>query len=167
MSSFASDLRDAVQPDGMLKDTSKIDWPFDPDDSIPFPSHNPSGSHSSSSGGLTPAIVVASVQWTTRLSCPSQHVLDELEAAEAAGSASSASGVNRKCKAIKALPDQRSCKNVVHIVSNDDGDDKGENRTPSPPPTEPASDDYESLQAMANAENQVCSPPHCTIAFSH
>ena len=167
MSSFAPDLGDAVRPDGTLKDASEIDWSFDPDDSIPFPSHNPSGSHSGSSGGLTPAIVITSVRRTTRLSRPSRRVLDELEAAEAAGSASSASGVNRKRKAIKALPDQHSRKNVVHVVSDNDSDDEGENRTPSPPPTEPASDDYESLQAMADAENQVCSPPHCTIAFSH
>ena len=164
MSSFAPDLGDAVQPDGMLKDVSKIDWSFNPDDSIPFPSDNPSGSHSASSGGLSPAIVVTSVWCTTHLSKPSRHVLDKLEAA---GSASSASAVNHKCKVIRALPNQHLHKNDVHVVSDDDSDDKSESRSLSPPPTKPASDDYESLQAMADTDNQVCSLPHCTISFSH
>ena len=166
MSSSTPQLGDAVRPDGTLKDASEIDWSFDPDDLIPFPLDHPSGSHAGSSGGHTPAIVVASVRWTTRRSRPSQRVLDELEAAEATALASSASGVNHKHKATRALPNHRSRKTVINVVSDDDSDDESDSGTPSPPPTEPASDDYESLQAMADADNQVCSLSRGTVSFS-
>ena len=167
MSSSAPQLGDAVRPDGTLKDASEIDWSFDPDDSIPFPLDHPSGSHAGSSVAHTPAIVVASVRRTTRRSRPSQRVLDELEAAEATALASSASGVNRKRKATRALPNHRSRKTVINVVSDDDSDDESDSGTPSPPPTEPASDDYESLQAMADADNQVCSLSRGTVSFAH
>lgn len=148
-------------------------WSYDADDSIPFPSANASGSasgsHTGPSGGHAPAIVVASVRRTTHVSRPSWRVLEALEAAEAAESASSApaqnTGVNHKRKAISALPDRRAHKKVIDVVSNDDGENDSDGGTPSPPPTEPASDDYESLQAMADTDNQVCSLPNFTIAF--
>jgi hypothetical protein len=167
MSSFAPDVGDAVRPDGTLKDASEINWSYDADESIPFPSDNASGP----SSGHAPATVVASVRRTTRISRPSRRVLDALEA-EAAESASRAPAQNaRKRKAISPLPDQRAHKNVVNVISDNDSDNgnnsnnNSDGGTPSPPPTEPASDDYESLQAMADADNLVRSLPRRTISF--
>jgi hypothetical protein len=162
MSPFAPALGDAIRPDGTLKDASEIVWSYDADDTIPFPSDNASGSHSGSSGGHAPAIVVGSVRRTTCVSRPSQRVLEALEADEAAESARNAS-VNRKRKAISALPDHRARKTVINVISDGDSDsDSSDGGSPSPP-TEPVSDDYESLKAMADADNQV--HPHSLPHF--
>lgn len=166
MSSFTPDLGDAVQPDGTLKDASEIIWSYDADDSIPFPSDNASGPRSGSSRGHSPATVVASVRRTTRVSRPSRRVLEELEAAEAASSAPTQNvGANHKCKAISALPDHRARKAAINVVSDDDSDDDSDGGSPSPPPTEPVLDDYESLKAMADANNQVSSLPDFIIVL--
>jgi hypothetical protein len=167
MSSFAPDVGDAVRPDGTLKDTSKINWSYDADESIPFPLDNASGP----SSGHALATVVASVQRTTCVGHPSQRVLNALEA-EAAESASRAPAQNAcKRKAISPLPDCCAHKNVVNVISdndsdnNNDSDNDSDGGTPSLPPTEPASDNYESLQAMADADNLVHSLPRLTISF--
>jgi hypothetical protein len=163
MSSFAPDIGDAVRPDSTLKDTSEINWSYDADKSIPFPLDNASGP----SSGHALATVVASVQRTTRISHPSRHILNALEA-EAAELASRAPAQNAcKCKAISPLPDRRAHKNVVNVISdnNNNSNDNSDGGTPSPPPTEPASDNYKSLQAMADADNLVCSLLRLTISF--
>jgi hypothetical protein len=163
MSSFAPDVGDAVRPDGTLKDASEINWSYNADESIPFPSDNASGP----SSGHTLATVVASVRRTTRISHPSQHILDALEA-EAAESASRAPAQNAcKRKAISPLPDRHAHKNVINVISNNNNNsnNNSDGGTPSPPPTELASDNYESLQAMADTDNLVCSLLRLTISF--
>lgn len=150
-SSFAGDLGDAVRSDGTLKDASEIVWTYDVDDSIPFPSEgSASGPPSVSTSRRAPATVVAAVRRTTRISRPSRRVLEELEAAEFASSASVSSGVKRKASSV--LPNHRAAPSVVNAVSDGDSDEG----TPSRPPTELASDDYKSLQVMADSDHQVC-----------
>ena len=59
-----------------------------------------------------------------------------------------------KCKAANNLPGHcATCKSITTVVSNNASNDRAP--SPSLPPTEPASDNYESLQAMADANNQV------------
>ena len=155
LSSFTG-FGDAVQPDGTLKDASEIVWTYDDDESIPFPSEGSASDPPSSSTTMhAPATVVAAVRRTTRISRPSRRVLEELEAAELASSAPASSGVKRKAASTlhrTTLPNHRATHKVVDVVSDGDSDDG----TPSHPPTELASDDYESLQAMADADHQVC-----------
>ena len=67
------------------------------------------------------------------------------------------SGVKRK--AASDLPDRSAThKKAINMVSDGAGDDAGNGRTPTPLPTEPASNDYEDLRAMADTDNQVCPP---------
>jgi hypothetical protein len=154
MSSFAPD-GDAVRPDGTLKDASKIIWSYDADESIPFPLGSASGSHS---GSHTPATNVAGVHRTTRISCPSQRYIEE---AEPAPSASVRKFFGIKRKATSNLPDHGAArKKIADAVDDDAGGDASDNGTTTAPPTESVSDDYESLRAMADANNQVCSPHH-------
>ena len=141
-------IGDAVQPDGTLKDASEIVWTYDDDESIPFPSKGSASDPPSNSTTMhAPATVVAAVHQTTHISWPSRWVLEELEAAELALSAPASSGVKRKAASTlhhTTLPNHRAMHKVVDVVSDGDSDDG----TPSYPPTELASDDYESLQAM-------------------
>src|ERR1700677_1750857 len=162
MSPFTSNLGDAVRPDGTLKDASEIIWTYDADESVPFPSGGDSGSLSVSSGILAPATSGAAVCWTARISRPSRRVLEAAEA-ELASSAPARKSSGIKRKAGNDLPDDRAThKKVITVVSddagNDSGDDASDSGTLSPPPTEPASDDYEALRAMADADNQVHPP---------
>ena len=156
---------DAVWPDGTLKDASKIVWTYDNDESIPFPSKGSASDPPSNSTTMHAlATVVAAVRWTTCISWPSWWVLEELEAAELASSAPVSSGVKHKAASMlhcTMLPNHRVTHKVIDVVSDGDSNDG----TLSHPPTELALDDYESLQAMADADHQVCVyslsfPPH-------
>ena len=164
MSSFSGDLGDAVRSDGTLKDASKIVWNYDADDSIPFPSEVGSTSHlsSSSTSEHGPATVVAAVHRTTCKSRPSWRVLEELEAAEVASSAPASKSSGIKRKAASTLSNCRVMRKVIDI-SDGDSDDG----SPTLPPTEPASDDYESLKAMADADNRVCAHQLLFLLPSH
>ena len=57
------------------------------------------------------------------------------------------------------------CYTQEHVVSNDSSNDRAS--SPSPLPTEPASDDYEALQAMADTNNQVHSHSFQLSSHSH
>jgi hypothetical protein len=159
MSPFASttsDPRCAVRSDGTLKEPSEISWTYDADEDIPFPS-------GSTSGAPAPALVVAGIRRTTRIGRPSKRAL---EAAEA----SSHPATKRK-----ASTDLNSDRHVARRViidldsdndndangDNGDGDGNGDDNATSDfdgltdLATEPA-DDYEVLEAMADADNRVC-----------
>ena len=156
MSSIASNLGDAVRSNGTLKDASEIIWSYDADETIPFPpctnshdAHTPSGMHAPATTVTTQAL-----RRTTRTICPCQHYLEADNKAELASStvALKVSGIKRK--AANDLPGRCATrKSITTVVSDNSSDDRAP--SPSPPPTEPASDDYEVLQAMANADNQV------------
>jgi hypothetical protein len=162
MSSFAPDLGDAVRPDGTLKDASEISWSFDADDSIPFPSGDASGDASGgriSSGDGEPAVPTAALHWTTRVIRPAQHFRN--------GAKSDSSAPTSTPLAIKR---KVSCKNPAHCVTQkvtidvDDEDSKDSNAnsddrgTTTEPVTEPTSDDFEALRAMADADIRVRFP---------
>jgi hypothetical protein len=167
MSSF-SNPGDAVRSDGSLKDASEMLWSYDADESIPFPSDNASGSHTTSRHA--PATVVAAVRGTARVSRPSRRYLEEAGASESASSTPAHKSAGVKRKATSALVNQRATRKIVDVVSDDDigGDGDGGSRTPSPLPTELASDDYEALKAMADADNEVCAPqPRHSYLPSH
>jgi hypothetical protein len=169
MSLFASDLGDAVQPDGTLKDASEIVWSYDTDELIPFPSGD-SGTLPVLSGGPVSVTSVAAVHRTTHISRLCWHFLKAAEE-ELASSipAWKSSGVKRK--AASDLPDHSATHkkvinmaidnagdDIINMVIDNAGNDASDGRTPSLPPTEPVSDDYEDLRAMADTDNQVCPP---------
>ena len=156
MSPIASNLGDAVRSDGTLKDASEIIWSYDADESIPFPSGDNAHSSPPSGGHAPPTAVTAhAVRQTSRVSRPCRHYLEEDEVESASSTvAPKTSGVKRKAA---SDPPGATRKIIVNVVSDDDSSD-GRAPSPSPPPTEPASDDYEALQAMADTDNQVRFP---------
>ena len=132
-------------------------WSYDADDSIPFPTGSTSTSLDSlpiSASGHAPAMVVASVRQTTRVIHPCHQYQEEEEDTELhlAPTCKSA-GVKRK--AASTLVNHRAICKTINVVSDDDCNGESDGGTLSPPPTELASDDYESLKAMADADNQV------------
>jgi hypothetical protein len=155
MSSTPS-LGDAVRSDGTLKDAAEILWSYDADETIPFPSDGNSG-HCSSSGRHAPATAdtAQAVRRTSRVIRPCRRFCEE-DKAESASSAIAQKSSGVKRKATSDPPGHCATrKNIVNIVSDNSSDDRA--RSPSPLPTEPASDDYDTLQGMADTDNQVCS----------
>ncbi|KAH9023322.1 hypothetical protein EDB85DRAFT_2151211 [Lactarius pseudohatsudake] len=134
MSSVASDPGHAVRPDGTLKDASEINWSFDADKSAPFPSDNVSG-----------------VRWTTRVPRPSQRTV---EAAEAVASNSPVAPASARPDTKRKVPTATvpCCCVTCKVVINLDASDSDEGAT-TEPNTDPASDNYEAIKAMADADN--------------
>ena len=154
-SSIAPDLGDAVQPDGTLKDTSEIIWSYDADESLPFPpSDSVSGVQTAILAQCAPAMMVAGARRTTRLHRPSQRALEAAETTPS-GSASTKPGAKRKAPS-NSIPNHCITHKVVVDVNDDDG-----------ATTEPAEDDYESIKAMADTDNQVCPLLSLFVQCSH
>ena len=154
--SSASNLGDVVRSDGTLKDASEIIWSYDADESIPFPSGDNAHSSPPSSGHAPATPVTAhAVCQTSHVSRPCQCYLEEDEV-ESASSTITLKTSSVKCKATSDPP-SATHKIVINMVS-DDGSSNSRAPSPSLPPTEPASDNYEVLQAMADTDNQVHSP---------
>jgi hypothetical protein len=158
MPSSSSELGDALRPDGTLKDASEINWSFDADDSLPFPEDlgDPTGGSSD-----MPAPGEAGLRRTTRVSRPSRRYIEDLDS-DCAPSTVAHNQPATKRKALSDNPDsnRRVARKVV-IDSDGDSDED----VPSVPPTEIAEDDYESIKAMADADNQVCLPS-CSLSYS-
>ena len=132
----------------------EIVWSYDADDSAPFPSGSTSASLPISASGRAPAKVVASVRRTTCVIHPCHRYLEEDDEAELHSAPTcKTSGV--KCKAASTLVNRRATRKTINVVSDDDSDGESDGGTSSPPPMELTSDDYESLKAMADADNQV------------
>ncbi|KAH8989785.1 hypothetical protein EDB86DRAFT_3080783 [Lactarius hatsudake] len=190
MSSTTSDLGQAVQPDGTLKDMSEIIWSYDVDKLTPFPLDDITGMHPFFSGGCAPATMVGGARWTARVPCPLQRAHDAAEVttsssstprvprplqhahdaakatAEVTTSSSSASaGLGAKRKVLTATVPSRHVMRKVNL----DGclADHSDDGATTEPNTEPASDDYESIKAMADADNEVCSSPSFSDVVSY
>ena len=159
-SSTPSDPGDAVWPDGTLKDASKMMWSYDADDSIPFPTDTAVGSD--------PA---TGLRQTSHISHPSQYVLKEYELASGAAASTHPA---TKCKASHNL-NTITCyvlkKVCIDVDNNDDKDGNPSSNNGSAatePVTEPMSDDYKALKAMANADNMVHSlSPLSFVLYPH
>jgi len=161
MSSIAPDLGDAVRPDGTLKDASEIIWSYDADDSIPFPLDSLFGTRPASSCGPAPAMMVAGARWTTHTHRPSQRALEVAEAASSS-SASAHPGSKRKAPS-DPIPDRRVTRKIIYDLDEEVADPSDGGAT-----TEPAEDDYESIKAMADADNLVRSSPsllNCVLTY--
>ncbi|KAF8260890.1 hypothetical protein EI94DRAFT_1811105 [Lactarius quietus] len=130
MSLASSELGDAVQSDGTLKDASDMDWSYDADDSIPFPLANTSHNHSLFSGKHTSAVPIVPISGIRRTT--QKVVINVDEDANADVEADAVTGAN--------------------LDDSDDDSDGGATM-------EPDDDDFEALKAMADADNQACSPP--------
>ena len=156
MSPIASNHGDAVRSDSTLKDAPEIIWSYDADKSIPFPSGDNAHSSPPSGGHAPPTAVTAhAVRRTSHVSRPCRRYLEEDEVESASSTvALKTSGVKRKAA---SDPPGATRKIIVNVVSDDNSSD-GRAPSPSSPPTEPASDDYEALQAMADTDNQVRFP---------
>jgi hypothetical protein len=153
MPSTSSELGEALRPDGTLKDVLEINWSFDADDSLPFPdaSGNPSG---------MPAPGMAVPHRTACISHPTPRYRQD-DGSECASTTHVCNqpAAKRKAPSDDPDPDRR----VAHkVVINLDGEsDNDSNRdTLSVLPTEFAEDDYKSIKAMADADNQVCLASH-------
>ncbi|KAH9020894.1 hypothetical protein EDB85DRAFT_1895932 [Lactarius pseudohatsudake] len=140
MSSAASDPGHAIRPDSTLKDASEINWSFDADELTPFPSDNVSG-----------------VRQTTCVPRPLQRAVEAAEAVASNSPAAPASTCpDAKHKALTATVPRRhvTCKVVIDLDVSDS--DKGATTEPN---TDPASDDYEAIKAMADADNRALTDP--------
>jgi len=123
MSASDSAAGHAVRPDGRLKDTSEMEWTYDKDESIPFPSSTPAVSTSDNTGssssiplesarihpfftqGKPPAVIVAGSRCSARTSRPSQRVQEATEVSSlAAGSTSAKPTTGSKRKAAESSP---------------------------------------------------------------
>ncbi|KAH9162047.1 hypothetical protein EDB89DRAFT_2080023 [Lactarius sanguifluus] len=185
MSSTTSDLGQAVQPDGTLKDASEIIWSYNVDELTPFPLDNVPDTHPFFSGGRAPATMVAGARQTARVPRPSQCARDAAEAtaeattssslasagptarvprplqrardaAEATTSSSLASaGPGAKRKALTAAVP--NCRVMRKVDLDDDLTNHSDDGATTEPNTEPVSDDYESIKAMADADNEATS----------
>ena len=148
MSSSISDVGDALRPDGTLKDASEILWHYDEDESIAFPLDSTS-IHPSSSGNHSPAMIVPDVRRSSRILRPSQRAL---AAAETCSSTTASTGmhpgVKRKARGDASEPDPCSSSKVINNLDDNDSSEGGALTEPD--------DDYDSIQAMADADNQVC-----------
>ena len=165
LSLSAPDLGDAVRPDGTLKDASEINWAFNADESIPFPAGQNTGDHPASLGSHAPDVMGDSICWTTCLCRPSWHVLDALDV-----EAACPRPCMTKCKPPQDIPSRRVSWKVVIDVDDDDSNDAGnsnddndndsdsdsDNSIATEPASEAMSEEYDTLRAMADADNQVC-----------
>ena len=153
LSLSAPDLGDTVQPDGTLKDTSEINWAFDADESIPFPAGQNAGNHTASSGSHAPDVMGDSIHRMTHLRCPSWHVLDALDV-----EAACPRPCTTKHKPPQDIHSQHVSRKVVIDVDDDDDDSDGDsnNGIATEPASEAMSEEYDTLRAMADADNQVC-----------
>ena len=150
MSPSLSDHGHALQPDGTLKDASEILWTYDEDELLPFPLDS---APTSSSGSHVPATTVASVRRTTRVIRPSQRALDAAETSSSVpASAGMRPGVKRKAQADDSKPESGVTRTATIRFDDSDG---SEDAPPTEVATEPEDDDYESIKAMADADNQV------------
>ncbi|KAH9160511.1 hypothetical protein EDB89DRAFT_1914688 [Lactarius sanguifluus] len=163
MSSTTPNLGDAVRPNGSLKDTSEIPWSFDANKTIPFPSDT------SCPPSHAPAAILAGAhRVSTHVPHPSWRAVEAAEATSS-GSTGTHPGTKRKAQS-DPDPDCRVTRKVVIDLVDDvaDPDDDGATTEPTTeladddgattePATELADDNYESIRAMANADNQVVS----------
>ena len=176
MSASDSAAGHAVRPDGRLKDTSEMEWTYDKDESIPFPSSTPAVSTSDNTGssssiplesarihpfftqGKPPAVIVAGSRCSARTSRPSQRVQEATEVSSlAAGSTSAKPTTGSKRKAAESSPGPAHWVARKVVIDSDDEHDGNE--------TEPADVDengsdietttYQSLKAMADADDEV------------
>ena len=106
-----------------------------------------------------------SIRWTTRLHHPSWHVLDALDMEAACPCPRTT-----KRKPPQDIPSQRVSRKVVIDVNNDDGNDAShsddddnddsdgdsDNGIATEAASEAMSEEYNTLRAMADADNQVC-----------
>ena len=136
---------------------SEIIWSYDADESIPFPSGDNAHSSPPSSGHAPATATTAhAVHRTSCVSCPCWHFLEEDEVELAFSTvALKTSGVKHKATSDPPVLHARLSlmwSAMMVLASNSRA------LSPSLPPIEPASDNYEALQAMADTDNQVCSP---------
>ncbi|KAF8266192.1 hypothetical protein EI94DRAFT_1701916 [Lactarius quietus] len=126
-------------------DKSKIIWSYDQDESIPFPLSGASDSSHSNTFSHVPATIVAEAAEAA-----------DMEAAERASNTLFHRISGNKCKATNDLSNSHTpslIKTVIDVDSNHTSDGHSNGGTMMPVLTEPADDDYESLKAMADANN--------------
>jgi hypothetical protein len=159
----------AIRLDGSLKDASEIEWHFDKDDEIPM-SFDPPTTASSPPvihplfTGRAPAAFVAGSRRSARTSRPSARVTDPDNAMTGSGPSNRvpSTSVGEKRKA----PDSKPVRSVVRrVVADSDSEVQTDVDNDASHPTEPDPEDedlahrqgeFESLQAMADADHKVC-----------
>ena len=152
MSPSLSALGDAVQPNGTLKDASEILWQYDEDESLPFPSGS-APMLPPSSGSHPPATIVADVRQSSCVFRLSQWAL---KAAETSSSTPASTATHLGKHKARADDDEAElCATGKVIIAMDDSDGSSEDGPPTEPSTEPE-DDYKSIKAMADVDNEVC-----------
>jgi hypothetical protein len=180
MSALDSPIGHAVRADGGLKDASEMEWTYDKEESVPFPSDSltipatddpaaspPSKSvriHSFFTHAKPPATLVAGSRHSARTSRPSQRVRDANEVPSlATGSTTAKPSTGTKRKAAVNLSPGPTRRVVNKAVVELDDDNDGNDTEPDGYKTEPAEDEdpndadisSQSLQAMADADHKV------------
>ena len=122
-------------------------WSYDANDTIPFPTDTAVGGD--------PA---AGLRRTSRISCPSWCVLKEYESASGAAASTRPATKRKAPHNLNTITCYVSKKVCIDVDDNDDKDgnpSSDDGGAATEPATEPTSDDYEALKAMANADNTV------------
>src|SRR6266545_776933 len=179
MSASDSPIGHAVRADGGLKDTSKMEWTYDTDESIPFPSDSLAipatdntvspplasvGIHPFFTHTKPPAAIVAGSRCSTHTSRPSQCVQEANDVPSLSTASNSAKpSTESKCKAAGNLSPAPVCRMVHKVVIDSDDEHDGNKTKPDGKETEPAADEdandtdvsSQSLQAMADVDHEV------------
>ena len=184
MSALDSPRGHAVCADGGLKDAREMEWTYDQDETIPYPSDSlttpasddPAASpvpiHPLFTHTKPPVALIAGSRRSTRTSRPSQRVREANEEPSlSTGSTTAKPSTGTKRRAAEHLsPAPR--RRVFDKAVVDSDDDHRNNTEPDGNETEPADDEEandadissQSLQAMANADHEVRSL--CTLVES-
>lgn len=162
----------AVRADGGLKDAFEMEWTYDTDESIPFPSDSLAipatddtvspplasvGIHPFFTHAKPPAAIVAGSCCSTHTSRPSQHVWkanDAPSVSTASTSTKPSTGSKRKA-AVNLSP--APARRMVHKVVIDSDNEHDGNKTEPAVDEDPNNTDVssQSLQAMADTDHEV------------
>lgn len=174
----------AVRSDGTLKDASEIEWQYDKDNKSPMvapssPEMTKASASSSKGPGIasfflkkaTPAVVVAGSHRSSRMVRPSAHALDPDNAmtgqisSSKPAAARAREGTSHKRKSSSLALSRRVSRKVITSDDEDDfleleelrDDEGGETEVieSEPDTSEGVTSEFESLQAMADADHQV------------
>jgi hypothetical protein len=151
----------AVRQDNSLKDASEIVWTHDKDDDQPIAPPMP---HPFFTNQSRPTVIVAGSRRSGRAFRPSARVTDPDNAMNKGSSSTSVPSATIKRKAPVSVPSRRVSQKIC--VGSDDGrasETDPDDSSACPPHdgsdtegTDRATDEFDVLEAMADADHKVC-----------
>lgn len=162
---------------GTLKDASEIEWTFDADESIPFPSEAQNALGACDGRGVAPtplALSAEGTRWSTCVFCPSRQLLEASEVFSTGLTVTRGTHPGTKCRAPPGSVACRvACKIVIDVDEYLSSEMPDEDDTSTEAAQDPGNDDatmepvldaddlasetnYQSIKAMADADHKVC-----------